>query len=252
MTMIEDIAPIELDELIARAALLTRVDRKYLLTTTDLPDLLRGLPDDTRVLEIGDRREFGYESLYLDTPDLACYLAATRQRRRRFKLRIRRYVDADQRYLEVKVRGRRSTVVKHRVPHEAEDTVDADAATRLLARVGPRWHPEQFTAQLHTSYHRTTLFLPASASRVTVDTGLRWELVDGGAVRLPRHIIVETKSSHGSSEVDRLLWSLRHRPCAVSKYATGLAALRPELPAHRWQPVLRACALSPTPKGTDR
>ena len=51
--------------------------------------------------------------------------------------------------------------------------------------------------------------------------------------------IVETKAGRAGSGADRLLWSLRHRPCPVSKYGTGLAALRPDLPANRWLPVLR-------------
>ena len=74
---------------------------------------------------------------------------------------------------------------------------------------------------------------------MTIDTGLTWALPDGTAVRICDRAIVETKSNQTISDVDRLLWSLQHRPCSVSKYGTGLAALRPELPANRWRPVLR-------------
>ena len=74
---------------------------------------------------------------------------------------------------------------------------------------------------------------------MTVDIGLSWALPDGSAIELPDRAIVETKSHRTISEVDRLLRSLRHRPCSVSKYATGLAALRPDLPANHWRPVLR-------------
>lgn len=40
--------------------------------------------------------------------------------------------------------------------------------------------------------------------------------------------------------VDRVLWSRGHRPVSISKDATGLAALRPDLPANRWQRTLRS------------
>jgi hypothetical protein len=50
--------------------------------------------------------------------------------------------------------------------------------------------------------------------------------------------IVETKSGHHASAVDRLLWAHGHRPATISKYATGLAAMRPDLAANKWGRVL--------------
>ena len=90
-----------------------------------------------------------------------------------------------------------------------------------------------------TNYHRTTLFLPQSRSRVTIDTDLTWTLPDGTRQhRLDEYAVVETKCAGGAAEMDRALWSYRHRPCSISKFGTGLAALRPELPAHRWHSLL--------------
>lgn len=239
--------PIGLDELVQRAPLLTRLDRKYVLPTTDLPAVLAGLTGDVRALEIDGRREFSYQSLYFDTPDLASYLATAHRRRRRFKLRIRSYVDSDQHFLEVKIRGPRGTTVKQRIPYagdnirhgeslgsEAKSYVDA-----VLSAAGIPVTRLHFDPVLITRYQRTTLFLPATGSRVTVDRDLSWGLPGDAAVRSLDRTIVETKSDSGVSEVDRLLRSLRHRPCSVSKYATGLAALRPDLPANHWTPVLR-------------
>jgi hypothetical protein len=51
--------------------------------------------------------------------------------------------------------------------------------------------------------------------------------------------IVETKTGSTASRVDRLLWSRGHRPVRISKYATGLAALHPELPTGVWRRTLR-------------
>jgi hypothetical protein len=55
----------------------------------------------------------------------------------------------------------------------------------------------------------------------------------------PGLAVVETKTRSAASEVDRLLWARGHRPTSISKYATGLAALRPELPATPWRRLLR-------------
>ncbi|MEW2401592.1 polyphosphate polymerase domain-containing protein [Streptomyces sp. NPDC046862] len=235
--------PIGLGELVERAELLTRLDRKYMLPVTDLPLLLGGIDEDVRVLEVDGQRRFAYRSLYFDTPEMDGYLGAARRRRRRFKLRIRTYLDSGGRFLEVKTRGPRGTTVKQRVPYDGDPwRLDDEArayADHALGEAGIHARHLRFVPALTTLYRRTTLFLPRSGSRLTIDTGLTWALPDGTVLRTPERAIVETKAGRAGCGADRLLWSLKHRPCPVSKYGTGLAALRPELPANRWLPVLR-------------
>lgn len=235
--------PIGLDELVARASLLARVDRKYILPAADLPFVVGGLPAGVRVLELGGRREFDYRSVYFDTPDLDSYLATARRRSHRFKVRIRSYLDSGEDFLEVKTRGGRGVTVKHRVPHQGGrgrlGPAGCAYAEDVLATAGVRCDTVRFRPALTTHYRRTTLFVATPGSRVTVDTALGWALPDGTRTELPGRVIVETKSGRAASDVDRLLWSMGHRPCAVSKYGTGLAALRPDLPANHWHPVLR-------------
>ncbi|MEU7872511.1 VTC domain-containing protein [Dactylosporangium sp. NPDC049140] len=232
MTALDVLEPVRLEELQTRAALLTRADRKYVLPEDLVPDLLRRLPAGARVLQIGERRRFGYCSEYLDTPGLDAYLGAARRRRGRFKVRVRTYLDSGDRFTEVKTRGPRGVTVKHRTPYAGPEAAGRYAAAVLGRGV-------LLGAALVTCYQRVTLYLPASASRVTIDTGLSFALPGGPALALPGRAVVETKTPHAAGEVDRLLWRLGHRPGPISKYATGLAALRPDLPANRWRPVLR-------------
>lgn len=241
--MILDRPAVSLEELTERASLQNRLDRKYLLPVTDLPLLLGSLSAEVRVLEIDGRRDFDYRSVYFDTPELDSYLTAARRRRRRFKIRIRSYVDSDLHVLEVKTRGPRGTTVKHRLPYAgvggALGADDRARTAEVLVGAGIRSCPQGFVPTLTTRYRRTTLFVPATDSRVTIDTAVQWTRPGGAALRLADCAIVETKSARTRTEVDRLLWSLKHRPVSISKYATGLAALRPDLPAHRWTSVLR-------------
>lgn len=235
--------PIALDELTERAGLLTRIDRKYLLPAAELPVLLAALPAEVRVLDIEARRRFAYRSAYFDTPRLDSYHGTARRRRRRFKLRVRSYLDAGQRFLEVKTRGSRGTTVKQRFPYGGNDAhLEPHARQQAVAALDAAGVPPvggRFGLALRTDYERTTFFVPSTGSRVTVDRHLTWCLPSGARLALGDRIIVETKSDGAASPVDRLLWSLAHRPCPVSKYATGLAALRPDLPANRWHAVLR-------------
>ena len=119
---------------------------------------------------------------------------------------------------------------------------------------------------LATTYERTTLHLPRAEARATIDTALTWQRLgpapftgasaatspgptgpqalhpshlaeainDGEPVAVADIAVVETKNPATPSPADRALWDAGHRPTRISKYATGMALLHPELPANRW------------------
>ena len=76
------------------------------------------------------------------------------------------------------------------------------------------------------------------AAKVDGATALRtvWSVVL--PIARPGMAMIETKSGSRASEVDRVLWTQGHRPARVSKFATGMAALSPDLVANRWGRVL--------------
>ncbi|BBH71127.1 VTC domain-containing protein [Actinoplanes sp. OR16] len=233
---------ISLEELVSEAALLTRLDRKYLLPAAELPGLLERMPAGVRMLEIGGQRSFAYRSIYFDTPGLDSYRAAATGRRRRFKIRIRTYLDSGLDFVEVKTRGARGVTVKERIPYDGDGSCLGSAgvayANDVLAGAGISPEGYEYRPVMATYYRRATFYVPDTGSRVTVDSDLAWMLPDGSTTRMPDSVVVETKSARAASDVDRLLWSLGHRPARISKYATGLAALRPDLPANKWHGVL--------------
>ena len=142
----------------------------------------------------------------------------------------------------------------------ADDVAPPERARRLAQALGP---------VLITRYERTTFHLPEESARLTLDTRLAWiGLPPRGAPAAGRagsggghdgragnsgsgggrhHVpvrtagalaIVETKTPGAPSSADRWLWAAGHRPAAISKYATGMALLHPELPANKWHRVL--------------
>ncbi len=253
---------VTLADLDAEAALQTRVDRKYVVPLACLPAVLAELPDGTRALEIGGERALRYASQYFDTPALHSYLGAAHGRRRRFKVRARTYVDSGTSFLEVKTRGGRAATVKDRVPvaGSALDDAAVGYAAEMLADAGipdARRLAESLEPVLTTRYRRATLLLPGEAggdpSRGTVDIDLRWCDVqqpgDSGRLTLPATAIVETKSGCRAGALDRALWRHGHRPASISKYGTGLAALRPGLPRNKWHRTLTRY-FSPSPERT--
>jgi hypothetical protein len=247
-------APVSLDDLVSEAALLTRVDRKYVVDLARARRALAALPvasetgapaTATRVLEIDGVRDFQYESTYFDTPDLVSFHMAAHPRRRRIKVRTRSYLDTGDAFLEIKTKGARGQTVKERTAydldrrHELTDDV-RDEVGRALDAIGV--DPERVDdlgATLVTHYRRTTLLQPDGAARATIDTDLAWVAADGETLVVPGMVIVETKSGQSASPLDRALWRVGARPVSVSKYATGLAALRGDLPHNHWARLLR-------------
>jgi len=80
--------------------------------------------------------------------------------------------------------------------------------------------------------------------------GLAAAINAGEPVAVADIAVVETKNPATPSPADRTLWDAGYRPARISKYATGMALLHPELPANRWYRTLThelACLF-----GTDR
>ena len=270
----EHLATTTLAELNSAAGLLTRVDRKYLVPLNCAQELVDGLAPDARVLAIDEQRRFSYASTYFDTPGLEAFMLAARKRRRRFKVRTRTYLDTGLCFLEVKTRGARGTTVKRRMGYHPDDASRLTgpgrafvaaclASTGATGPAAAREVAATLRPVLATTYERTTLHLPDAEARATIDTALTWRRLTPGArtrtpavtvgapqARRPGHLaaaindgepvavadvaVVETKNPATPSPADRALWDTGHRPTRISKYATGMVLLHPELPANRW------------------
>lgn len=249
------VATISLTELIADSALLTRVDRKYLLPVSQLPELQDRLYGSARALEIDGLTWFSYRSCYHDTPGLGCYLAAGRRRRRRFKARTREYLHSSQSWLEVKTRGPRGSTVKDRIERQSNSDELSLAELSWLTRTLTDRHIDSPAAvtlipSLITSYQRRTLQITSRdhepPTRMTIDVGLACELppeAPGGSliVQFDQYAFVETKGGPRPSEADRTLWAMGYRPQGLSKYGLGVATLRPDVPALKWHHLLDVC-----------
>ena len=253
----DHLASTSLAELNSAAGLLTRVDRKYLVPLERAQELVGGLTSEARVLDIDGRRRFSYASTYFDTPGLEAFMLAARKRRRRFKVRTRTYLDTGLCFLEVKTRGARGTTVKRRMGYHPDDASRLTgpgrafvaaclASTGVTGPAAARAVAAALRPVLATTYERTTLHLPDAEARATIDTALTWQRLtpgartraaainDGEPVAVADVAVVETKNPATPSPADRALWDAGHRPTRISKYATGMALLHPELPANRW------------------
>ena len=251
-----ELPAVHLDEVLATAALLDRNDRKYVMTVDQLDELTPVIPNDWRVLTIDGRSQQRYRSVYLDDPGLGCFLATARTRPHRSKVRLRSYLDSDLHWWEVKVRDATGRTTKHRRRTTGSSHHLTAPETRFVAsRTTDDVDVGGLRPVLTTRYRRTTLLLPSNAARLTIDVDLRAGDSGGHELVTDGLVVVETKSSGPPTVADRLLWRRGHRPVAISKYATCLAALHPGLPRNRWHRLLReefAGTALPSDHGADR
>jgi len=234
---------VELSTLEAGAALLTRVDRKYVVPVTTFEHLVDRLGADWAALEIDSRRQFGYTTTYFDTADLATYRAHLQRRRRRYKVRVRRYADTDTCMLEVKRKGMRGLTVKERRPHPVLQHAELGAEGHAFVADTLRGHVPAPLGPLSpvvvTSNRRATLASVTTRARLTVDTDLTCGWGTAGISLRPDVVVLESKVQGHVSPIDRMLRSLGERPVTISKYCIGVAALGLDLPTNPWRRTLR-------------
>ena len=235
-------APISLEEVVSEAALMTRVDNKFLLTAKQFIELIARLGDEYRIMQIGERRIFTYESVYFDTSDLEMFTAHKQGRRRRYKIRTRTYADSGLCMFEAKFKGARGQTVKYRIPHafSERETITPEATGFLRAQLRAEYNQElpHLEPVMRSDYVRATFVNPKDEERLTCDVNLVYSR-EGATVHGPELFVIETKSANGRGAADAALSRMGIRPVSMSKYCLGIALLHPHLAANKWSRLLR-------------
>jgi hypothetical protein len=242
---------IDLRSLDERVALLTRVDRKYVVPLKTFEHLVKSLDEQWGALEIDRRRLFGYASVYFDTPDFMTYRAHLQGRRHRFKVRVRRYVDSDHCMLEVKMKGPRGVTVKERRPHPewAQDRLGEEGRAfveECVESLGGLGVPSSMGPVVTTANRRATLANLAEGARMTVDVDLATGQDASHSVLRPGYVLLESKVAGHASDVDRRLRRLGFRPIVVSKYCIGVASIGAGVATNPWRRTMRSYFDTPT------
>ncbi|RAX49522.1 hypothetical protein DQ353_09630 [Arthrobacter sp. AQ5-05] len=234
--------PISLEQVVSEAALMTRVDKKFLLSAEQFTELMSRLGDGFRIMEIEGRRMFTYESVYFDTPDMEMFTAHKQGRRRRYKIRTRTYADSGLCMFEAKFKGLRGQTVKHRIPYEfsERDSITPEATEFLRVQLRAEYNQElpHLEAVMRSDYVRGTFVNPVDEERLTCDVNLVYSRQDA-TVHGPDLFVIETKTASGRGAADAVLSQMGIRPVSMSKYCLGIALLHPHLAANKWSRLLK-------------
>ena len=240
---------ISLDGLNAKAAMLERLDNKYIVPADRLLPAFQRFSELFDVLEIGGKRAFTYATDYFDDPATQAYHDHHQGRRKRCKVRIRNYVDAGFSYLEVKLKDIRDATVKKRLKlarptrslcDESLAFIDACHADMYGMPLGRDLIPV-----IGMEYERITLVAREGGERMTIDTRLSFRAANAERQAAPDMFILETKSARGNGIADKILRGEHLHPTKnCSKYCIGMAALGMVERHNRFLPALRKLNLS--------
>jgi len=220
-----------------QAALMVRQDHKFVIRLRDVIVLLEQLVSNYSVLSISNKQLFGYQTRYFDTQNKQCFHHHHNGKARRFKLRIRRYLDCQQSFVECKLKNNKGQTQKLRRVHQGDFSL-ASASDFLFRTLSAK--SDQFHAVLDVHYLRMTFMSASCDQRITIDLNLQFDGCQSQqSVELENTAVVEIKQKNGqmNTQVYQTLKRLGYQPKDFSKYCMGCVLTRtPGIKYNRFKP----------------
>jgi hypothetical protein len=231
---LQQLRPVSLKDVVENAALMHRVDRKYLVSLDTARSLLAELADSHAVLQIAGRRSTSYRSTYFDTPAYSSSRSHVQGRRRRWKVRSRLYVEDQLCRIEVKTKNGRGATIKTVAPSTPGRYArlagsEHEFVQNVLATPHPEVDVNALIPTAEVTYARVSLADVDAGTRVTFDWNLSATLHGGDAWIDENYLLIETKGGPVPARADRVLTGLRAFPRSFSKYVAATSLVRPDI-----------------------
>ncbi len=238
LSLFEPVSLTEMDSV----KLMERTDTKYVFPIAELPEILKGMTSQYRLLEINNVRNQQYESLYFDTENLLLYTKHLIGKPDRYKIRFRRYLDSDGlTFFEIKHKNNKKITSKKRTKMADIESGIIPKANEFIISHTP-YQPQIFMPCIWVNYSRMTFVNKYSKERLTIDTNLNYiKAIDNASVSFPQMVIAETKREKAApvSQFVRLVRKTGVREGSISKYCFGIYNLFENVPKNNLKPKVR-------------
>lgn len=225
---------------ITEASLMNRTDTKFVFPFPLLPPLLSALQAEYTVLEISGNRLFTYENIYYDTNDFDLYHMHHSGKSNRYKVRIRKYLETQTSFFEVKTKTNKNRTIKNRIQVEATHPHTQKVKEFLKGEVQQPYgflKPVQFNR-----YHRISLMHKTDQERVTFDFNISFQKINGNRVhQMNQFVIAELKQKRleRNSLFFKIMRQYNIKPRSFSKYCVGCCLIAPtQIKVNRFKPSL--------------
>ncbi len=206
------------------AALLKRTDTKFVIYKEDLVPVLEEINKDYKVLEINKDRVMTYNSLYFDTKNNKFYNDHHNGKVKRIKIRMRKYVESNRCFLEIKQKDGLGRTNKTRTAISDFEINPSAASTDFIRKTTLRDY--DLIPAVWIQFNRFTLVNRIGKERVTVDLNLSFN-INGSKKAYENIVIIEVKQEryNRDSSIVRTLRKYRSFPYGISKYCIGMISL---------------------------
>lgn len=225
--IINAFVPISLKEM-KNVALLKRTDTKFIFHKKYLMPILEEIKNDYKVLEIDKNRIMTYQTLYFDTETKKFYHDHHNGKTIREKIRIRKYVESNRCFLEVKQKDVKGKMNKSRIGVADFSPDLPETAAGFIKQTTLKDY--NLTPTVGNQFNRVTLVSNTDKERVTIDLNLKVKK-DKSEKLFENLVILEIKHEHfnRSSPIVKALKKYRIHPYRVSKYCIGMISLYRDL-----------------------
>ena len=216
--------------------LMTRTDRKYVIPVTLLPKLLSSVSSFYKVQEIDHKRIASYATVYYDTPDYLFYHTHVKGKLNRTKIRIRKYVDSELSFLEIKNKNNKGTTQKVRVP---ANKIEENNVSFLKQHI-PNLNIQKLTPSLTNDFQRITLVNHNFTERLTIDFNIGVKNCrEEKEARFPNLCIIEVKQSRRTpTPLINFLNNNHIHTSGLSKYCLGISITTDSVKRNNYKPKL--------------
>jgi len=152
-----------------KAALMDRVDSKFVLPITLFTPLMTAISEDYSILSVYGRKNFNYQTTYFDNKERQFYLDHHNGKLNRYKVRYRRYVESDMGYMEIKFKNNKKRTIKKRIPMNSISQDQSSVNEFVKKTLGYFINLE---TALFVNYQRITLLSKSNLERITIDLNL--------------------------------------------------------------------------------
>ena len=199
--------------------LMNRVDTKYVLSKQSLFEILPELVNDYRCLEINNVSLLSYKNQYFDDDTFSCFQDHHRKIPKRFKVRIRKYIDTHVSFLEVKKKIKGRTNKSRIVVDDFVEGLDKQQSEFINKTIG---ESHVLSPTLWNDFQRITLVNNNNSERLTLDFNLTFEF-NNVKKKYNNIVIAELKQSNvnRNSAFFKELKKRIIRPYRISKYCIG-------------------------------
>ena len=163
LDILQTFDPTSLKEMDA-VKLLNRTDTKFVIPKDIFVRILPLLKENYKVLEIKNKRVAQYKTLYFDTDNFDFYKHHHNGWPNRYKVRMRKYIDSDICYLEIKNK-RKGRTLKNRIQIADFEEEMSETSLQFINDVIP--YEIHLVKKIWNSFNRITLVNKIDKERLT-------------------------------------------------------------------------------------